>query len=103
MFCPRCKNEYAKDIKICPNCGTLLKETLAQEDTEPQFVELVTIFETRDRALISFIKSVLEEAGIKYFVNGESLLNLGRAAVDVKIQVEKKDIGTASELLKDII
>lgn len=67
-----------------------------------EHTEFVTVMETSDRALIAFVKSILDDAGIKYFVNGESLLNLGRSAIAAKIQVDKKDAEAALELLKEL-
>lgn len=105
MFCHQCKYECAEGTKTCPNCGTSLSDAASndeRQDTEQEYIELVTVMETSDRALIAFVKSILEDAGIKYFVNGESLLNLGRAAIDAKIQVDKRDAQAALELLKDL-
>lgn len=106
MFCPRCKNQYAEGTKTCPDCGVPLSDAASGsegEDPDPEYIELVTIMETSDRALIAFVKSLLEDAGIKYLINGESLLNLGRAALGVKVQVGKDDAETARELLKELL
>jgi hypothetical protein len=104
MFCPKCKYEYIEEIKTCPNCGISLVEKLDDgKDMIPEYVELVTVMYTRDRALIAFVKSILEDAGIKYFVKGESLLGLGRAAIDAEVQVEKNDVEVVKELLRDFL
>jgi hypothetical protein len=105
MFCPKCKREFIKNIKTCPTCGASLVKTLSQEDKqkdEPQYVKFVTVMETRDRALIAFIKSIFENAGIKYFINGEDMLNLGKVVSDVQIQVEESYVQDAMELLKEV-
>jgi hypothetical protein len=102
MFCPKCNNEYAEGIGVCTSCGMPLVETLPGGD-KIEYIELVTIMETRDRALIAFIKSIFKDAGIRYFIKGETLLGLGRAELDVKIQVDKNDAEPAAELLKDVI
>jgi hypothetical protein len=103
LLCPVCKYECVEGTKVCSTCGSQLVNELPTEDDknlEPEYVEYVTIMETRDPALIAFIKSIFQDANIKYFINGETLLSLGRAAVDVRVEVEKHDAETAIALLE---
>lgn len=105
MFWYRHKREHTDGTSACLNCGSSTSDKVSNkksQDKQPEYIEFVTIMETSDRALIAIVKSILDDAGIKYFINGESLLNLGRAAIDAKIQVDKKDAQTALELLKEL-
>lgn len=79
----------------------------------PEFVELVTIVETGDPALIAVAKSVLDEAGIAYFAKGEELqhlFGLGQFGLGfnpivgpVRLQVREHDAPEARELLRDFL
>ena len=70
---------------------------------DSDYIDLITVMKTNDKALIAFIKSVFQEADIKYFVKGESIVDLGRAALDVEIQVADTDLEYAKELLKEFL
>lgn len=79
----------------------------------PEYVELVTIVETGDPALIAVVKSVLDDAGIAYFAKGEQLQNLfgiGQFGVGfnpivgpVELQVRQPDAREARELVRDLL
>ncbi len=111
MFCPKCKYEYVESIKECPDCKMPLVEELPPEP-EPAFVELVTVFAAGNPATIAVAKSILEDAGIRYFAKGENLQDLFTLGTfgtrfnplmgPVQIQVAKDDAETARELLKDL-
>ena len=68
-----------------------------------EYVELVTVMTTSDIGLIAFVKSILIEAGIKYLIKGENLLQLVRIPASVEIQVPIEDADTAKELLKELL
>lgn len=76
---------------------------MSNTNYDSDYIELVTVIKTNDKALIAFIKSIFQEADIKYFVKGESLVDLGRAALDVEIQVANKDLEDAKEILKEFL
>ncbi|MCX7878739.1 MAG: DUF2007 domain-containing protein [Ignavibacteria bacterium] len=81
---------------------------MKKEDSE----RLVSVYKTGNPAIIAVIKSVLDEAGIKYLVKGENLQNLfGVGTIGtgynlitgpVDFQVMPEDEEYARELLKDI-
>lgn len=111
MFCPKCKYEYLEGIKKCPDCKVPLVDKLPPEP-QLEYVELVTVFETGNKAIIAVAKSILEDAEIKYFVKGEGiqdLFALGSFGIGsnpligpVKIQVRREDEEDAKNLLKDL-
>ncbi|MHB1128082.1 MAG: putative signal transducing protein [Bacillota bacterium] len=78
--------------------------------TKDENWELVTIYETGNPVLIAIIKSILDDAAIRYLAKGEGLQNLfalgaigGNPLIGpVKIQVNREDEEIARELLKDL-
>lgn len=103
MYCPVCKDEFVKGIEDCPDCEVPLVDTLPPEiKPEYEYVELVTVL-SGDTSGIMIAKSILEDAGIKYFAKGERLQNLfALGRVTVELQVAKKDEETALALLENL-
>ncbi len=74
--------------------------------------ELVPIFETGNEAVVAVVKSILDEANIRYLVEGEGVQDLFGVGVigtgfnpitgPVIIKVMPEDEAYASELLKDV-
>ncbi len=115
MFCPKCKDEFVPGIKECPDCGVPLVSELPAgtgSQYEPVYVDLVTVFETGDPGIIMVVKSILEEAGIRYYAKGENLQNLFGAGTfgtgfnpltgPVQIQVSRDDSEEALQLLEQL-
>ena len=75
-------------------------------------LNLVTVFESGNPALIALAKSILDGTEIRYMVKGENLQNLfgvgfigtgfNVAVGPVQIQVSPEDESTAKELLADL-
>lgn len=112
MFCPKCKDEFVPGIKECPDCNVALVESLPKEmKKEYEYVELVTVF-AGDMSTTLVAKSILDDAGIKYFAKGESLQHLfgiGQLCTGynmlmgaIQIQVAKADVDVAQALLADL-
>lgn len=105
MFCPECKYEYLERVEECPDCKVPLVDKLLPEP-QPEYVELVTVLETGNKVIIAIAKSLLEDAGIKYFVKGEviqDLFALGSIGLGyAKVQVRRENAEDAKNLLKDL-
>lgn len=73
MFCPKCKCEYIKGIKVCPDCNvSLIKELPSEtEFSELPMCNLVTVLTSTHPGTIALAKSILESEGIEYYVNNE--------------------------------
>ncbi len=79
-----------------------------KEDRE----KLVPVFETGNEAIIALVKSLLDEADIKYLVEGEGVENLigvgvigtgfNAATGPVVFKVMPEDAKYAGEILKDV-
>lgn len=100
MFCPKCRSEYREGFNICADCETELVEELPSE-TEFEYVEFTSIAETNNLGLIALAKSILDSAGIRYYIDDVQRYIPGCAQF-VPIQVPISDAVNAKELLKDI-
>lgn len=111
MFCPKCRDEFIEGITECPDCKIPLVNELSVA-YEPIYVDLVTVMESGDPGLIMVAKSLLENAGIRYYAKGETAQNLFGGGTfgtgfnlltgPTQIQVSKADFEEALELLKDL-
>ncbi|MFC1898439.1 DUF2007 domain-containing protein [Candidatus Cloacimonadota bacterium] len=107
MFCPQCRTEYKEGVTHCNECDTKLVSTLPEDD----YLEFVKVFESADPNLTVIIKSVLSDAGIKYFVPGDNMQSIlgakfsfafGADIGNAQFLVSKEDAETARELLKEV-
>ncbi len=79
-----------------------------KEDNE----SLVTVYETGNEAIVAVIKSLLDEANIRYLAEGEGVQDLFGVGVigtgfnpitgPVRFQVMPEDAEYAREILKDV-
>ena len=80
VYCPKCKGEYVEGIEICPVCDEKLVDELVEDQSELDEKygkePFVVVLSTGDRGLVAVIKSLLEDAGIRYMVRGEELQDL---------------------------
>lgn len=101
MFCPKCKSEYREGFKECGECKVPLVKALPPE-SKPEYAEFEEIYSTFNHADIVFVKSVLHDAGIKYFIKGEHFTLLQPQFVEpMKVMVRKDQAEVVLELLKD--
>jgi len=116
VFCPKCRDEFIEGITECPDCKVPLVNELSVEEGpkyEPIYVDLVTVLESGDTGIIMVAKSLLENAGIRYYAKGETAKNLFGGGTfcagfnpltgPAQIQVSKVDLEEALELLKDLL
>ena len=72
---------------------------MKNEDNE----NLVTIYKTSNNALIALVKSILDEAEIKYMAKGDNIQSTYSLDVfPVEFQVMPENAEYARELLKDV-
>ena len=104
MFCPTCRAEYRDGIFKCPDCDAWLVTTAPEEpESEPEYVELVTVLETSNNSVLLVAKSLLESAGIEYFAPADGLLDVLTPGIgDVKVQVNPDDEAEAREVLAGV-
>ena len=113
MYCPKCKSEYLEGVYVCPDCNiSLVDELSAEEKPSPEYLDLVTVFETGDQSKLLVAKSILDEVGIEYYIRGENiqdLFGLGRIGSGynmilgpVQIQVLRSSENEAKSLLSEL-
>ncbi len=107
MFCPQCSSEYREGFTVCADCQVDLVATLPPTDSDKRpNMEIVTVFDSTNPALIGIARTVLEAAGIEFLAVGAD----GAGAVfsgnpflgRVRLQVEKDHAEEATALLSDI-
>lgn len=75
MFCPKCEEELAWDVMVCPTCDVDTVDRLPGPEPTPD-VQLVPVLKTGDAGLIAIARSLLDAEEIEYFVRGDGLQDL---------------------------
>ena len=104
MWCPECKAEYVEGITRCPECGCDLVDELPEEPDEPlEPIVWEEVLYTHDQGHIAIIKSLLNEAGIIYYFQGD-IVSVTRTWVDpARLYIKKEDVPKAKLLLEDFL
>jgi hypothetical protein len=76
MFCPECRDEYQEGVTICADCNVPLVQELPPTDQAQEKNPLVPIYEAIDEVHVLMVRSLLEEAGIEFFIRNERLQDL---------------------------
>jgi hypothetical protein len=77
VFCPECRSEYREGFTKCSDCGVDLVSALPTErHPTPDNIALVPVFESSDEAEMMVARSLLDGAGIAYFVENDRLQNM---------------------------
>ncbi len=106
MWCPKCKSEYIEGIIKCPECEVPLVYELPKEPdikTSVSYVKYQEVLYTHNQGDIAVIKSILDSAGIIYYLKGERISVTRPWADPAILMVIKNQVDTAKELLKDFI
>jgi len=101
MECPQCGREYPEGVTVCTVCGVELAP-LQSEEEEAEWLELETVLETSDPALLPVVRSALEAGGNPCYAQGETLqdfigvgrvagLNLVTGPVELQVPVERAE------------
>jgi hypothetical protein len=111
MFCPKCKAEYREGFTMCADCNVKLVNSLDEikndkktdnvlnpKDDNTTFIPVLSTYNLGDIALI---KSILDNEGIEYFLQGENTAYI-RGYMDPTILMVREDqVPVVRELLKD--
>ncbi|MEW6196671.1 MAG: DUF2007 domain-containing protein [Bacteroidota bacterium] len=102
MFCPNCKAEYVEGIKVCTDCEVELVDQLPDENIDhEENVTFIPLLATRNMGDIAIIKSLLDEQGIEYFIQGENMLHVLGSIDSAILNVKEDQADEVKELLKD--
>ena len=106
--CPTCNVEYQESAVQCSDCEIALVSGPPVEESHPD-ITLERVYATGDPALISLVKSLLDDAEIEYVAKGDSIQDLfgwGRLGTGlnfvigpVEFFVASENSATASEIL----
>jgi hypothetical protein len=111
MFCPDCGAEYRPEITECAECQVRLVSSLPAEEAPTPDAKIVPVFRTTDAMMLPIVTSLIESAGIEYFVQGEEALGLipvgsagsavSRASLGAIVHVHEEDAASVREILAD--
>lgn len=76
MFCPECGAEFVDGITRCEECRVDLTPEPPAEPAMDEQDALVAVLRTGDPLVVALAKSLLDGAGIDFFVKGEGLQDL---------------------------
>ncbi len=89
MYCPNpeCPHaqtagepaEYREGVVRCNDCGSGLvawKPEEGRQQSELEYEEFVPVLELQGAAMVSFVKSLLQSVGIRFFIKGERVQDL---------------------------
>jgi len=76
MFCPKCGGEYVEEISRCTECDVALIREPPDEVPLDEADQLVPVLRTGDPLVVALAKSLLDSAGIDFFVKGEGIQDL---------------------------
>lgn len=109
MFCPKCKAEYVRGITVCADCDVPLVDKLPEQgesaietskiDRKLKFQEFIITFNMGE---IVYVKSLLGDAGIDYYIEDEHFDIVRSSARPVRLMIRKDQVKEALELLKDL-
>jgi hypothetical protein len=109
MICPNCKAEYNRGIYVCEECDVPLVDRLPDDEQSenPEGVELqdntfLDIFITSNAGEIAMIKSLLDDAGIDYYFQGEHFASVHSGAYPSRLFVHADQCEEALEILRDL-
>jgi len=103
MICPECGSEYREGFTHCNDCDVDLVEPLEEEPD----VELVSVYQSGNPALLPIVESLLRDAQIEFMTTGRSVQALQGAVgssfvVPVEFWVRSEYAEQALELLADV-
>jgi len=103
MICPKCKAEYVRGITICADCDIPLVEHLPKKETcEKQGKDFREILIAVNAGEIAMVKSLLDDAGIDYYVKGGYFAVLRPFADPARLFVREDQYEEALEILEDL-
>lgn len=101
MFCPNCKAEYVEGIKVCTDCNVELVDKLPLEENHDIKFTFTPFLKTNNMGDVAIIKSILDEQGIEYYIQGENMLYVLGTVDSAILNVRDDQLEIVKELLKD--
>jgi hypothetical protein len=103
MYCPECQAEFKEGITVCPDCGIPLVESLSEISAEgADSFDYIHLLSTYNFADIGIVKTVLDGAEIRYYLEGENFNLLRPFVQPVKLYVSREQAQKARDLLSEL-
>lgn len=107
IICPNClslleinESELKSAGLHCPECDTfmILVDSKSEAVEDNNYIQFLSSLNQGD---IAIIKSMLDNAGVDYYVTGENFLGVSPLVEPAIFYVNDKDLKLAKEILKD--
>lgn len=102
MICPKCKAEYVHGITVCADCDVPLVNKLPERETGQNEVGFADIFVTFDATEIALVKSILDGAGIDYYIKSEHFTFSRPFEDPARLYIREDQLDEALDILKDL-
>jgi hypothetical protein len=101
MFCPQCKSEYLIGITECVDCRIPLVSVLPSEP-DHSTNGYVRVLATYNAADIAIVKSILDDAEIDYYFEGEAFNGVSPLIQPTVLYVSHHQEEDAREALRGV-
>jgi len=107
ITCPSCKavvqlnkDELLKHLFRCPECDSLINVSIKGPEIieDREYVEILSSLNQPD---IAVLHSVLDDAGLDYYITGQNFLSVRPLLEPARVFVASDQVEQAKELLKD--
>ncbi len=107
-FCPDCKYEYEPEVKICPDCGSVLVDKLPEQPADQEPVKYILLRDVPSRLYAEMLKGALEEQKIDCFVKGDDIgIMLGSysttSPVRISVWVDRNKLFEAKKIAQEVL
>ena len=107
VTCPACKavvqlnsDELRKHLFRCPECESLINVSINGPEIieDREYIEILSSLNQPD---IAVLHSVLDDAGLDYYITGQNFLSIRPLLEPARVFVASDQVDQARELLKD--
>ena len=105
MFCPNCRSEYIDGVRECDDCHVALVMELPPKHAPPETDDddeatFELLLSTKNEADIAFVRSILDESGIVYFIQNELFNHFFWGSEPARVMVNAAQLEDAQKLLE---
>jgi len=108
-YCPNCRYEYEPEIKVCPDCGVALVDSLPEEEfVDEDNVRWVALHELPGLVHAEMVKEVLQQRGIPCYIKADFIAGTygvrgtGAAGLAARIYVPEEYFDQGEAILNEM-